>query len=449
MSLSRYASNRGRHPGVDFESRILVYDLDSPVDLEHHLRVEARAQRNAFFVGAGGYAWECVTIDFTSGGERLVALERAGAVEVTLRGLDPYRRVFLRMRDAETSQVLYDQLLSRFELVRVDGLPPGRTRITAEMDLARGGALEATAIGSAEVEIVAGRTVSAALELVEVPEPEHVTLAGIVLVPAAWKCVRQDVTAWPLGEGQGVDQRFTDVATRVDSPRAGFDAFEFSLEQAVTGRCCLSTRQPPVSFVVDVPPNGRSDVVLEIGPPCELNVHVVDAQTRADAGRFDIHWNPSRPAGAPPFAGDSLVADYDPNLRVHVLHSPCGAVDLSIWDLDWLPYNGSFDVAGGARDVTIELTRACSLVVKLRDGLAAVPLPRGWKPAIVCTSSASTRAEVADADPFAYRFQMNEPGTFTFKLPKLAGFREPAEQTIEVPARSLVEHVVQLERERR
>lgn len=449
VSVSRYGREDHSHPGLDFENRILAYDLDSPIDLDNLLRLEQRAQRNAFFVGAAGYAWDCVTIDFPSGGERLVALERGGAVEVALRDVDPDRFIFLRMREASSARLLYDQQLGRTDLVRVDGLPPGRTKITAEIKLARGGALEATALAGAEVEIVAGRTVSAVLELSKVPESEHLTLAGIVLVPAAWKCERQDVTALPLGEGQGVGQLFAAVATKVESPRAGFDAFEFSLERSVAGPYCLSTRVPPVSFVVDVPPQGRSDLVLELGPPCELAVHVVDAQTRAPADRVFVFWNPARPPGAPAFAGDTKIADYDAALRTHTLRAPCGVVDVSITEFDWLPYQGSFDVAACAHDVTIELTRACSLIVKLRDGPAAVPLPREWKPTLVCTSSASARAEVADADPFAYRFQLSEPGTYTCKLPKLAGFREPAEQTVEVPARGLVECVVQLERERR
>lgn len=431
------------HPGNSYEKRILARDLVSPIDLDQALGRDPMKRGSRLLVGAPEHAWTRVEIDFSNGGERIVSLARGGALELQVAGLEPGSRPRLRLRDAAVEEPLLDQpLRSDQPRVVLEGFEPRNLRISAEL----GEWWEKpTVLGSTEVQIVAGETAKATLTLARAPVIDSADIGGVLLVPKAWGLKSARIAMKYLGAPSGRDRRRNAEAKPAISVRPDVDAFSWSMKRVEVGRHEFSVFAPPFSVVLEVPPGGRNDFTLEIAPPCDASVRIVSAETHEDTEVEALHWNPRRSEGVG--GGGLQQADYDPATKRYTIHAPCAPIDVQVWDTRFEAANAALDLARGERETTLTVKQACGLVVRLRDGDTPVPFPGDWYGGPEPAPGTSGRMGMSTYTDAERRYQVTEPGSYTLKLPRIPGYREPELLTIVVRAKEFTEQVVQLERE--
>lgn len=432
-----------RHPGLDFEAGVLARELVSPIELDALLPNEKRRYAAMLLIGAPGYAWANATISFAAGGERVLPLSRGGGLSVHVAGaLGSDDR--LRVRSDGDRSPWIDEHLARGAQPRFAGLPPGKFRVSVEV-----GDWWSTplVLAGADVEILAGVSAEVALALERPVRDLGVDIRGIVLVPREWGPKEPEVRLAYVGtDPSELDHRRSVRATALAGDRAGAQAFSWSMTHVQVGRHELSLVDPPYAIELDVPPGGRSDCELKLPPPCEIVVRVIDEVTREDVEVHELRWQSARDFR--PGAGILAEAERDARNRRYAIRAPCGPIDLQLFDDVFQLPPTRIDLSTGVRETTLSLTRACGFVLRVRDGDVVVPLPMEWHAWPQLATGEKTRVFIS-IDDDERRFQLTEPGTYTLELPKLVGYVQPPKLTIVVPPHEFVEHVVQLERERR
>jgi hypothetical protein len=429
------------HPGCDFEARVVARDLSSPVSLDAHYAGLERYSQMRFFVGAPAHAWQLVQIEPTAGGETLVSLERGADLSVSVRGVDPAAGAALRLRSESRFQPVADVDLRADGTLEFEGLVPGELRVVAEIgDAFRSPLL----LGEQRVALIAGGRADVDLVLEAAPELAIARGAGTVFVPQAWKAngvtVQLQLLDPPLGESL-VEQDIE--AETVQSSRAGFDAFHWERDGLQAGRYFLATRQPRIGVVVELPARGREDLDLEVPPPAELTVHVVDEITGQPVEVDELNWIAKPPEGV--LGVEFERAFWDAQARVYRIRAPATEIELMAWAWQYQPYDEEIDLRGAAGEHTVRLKRGCGLTLRLVDGETPVLFPKGWadEPTAVIGTGHTALMQFGD---FERKYMVTEPGTYKLQLPAIKGFVQPPVLEVDIRPGEFTERVVALER---
>ncbi len=177
--VGRWPESDYGHPGADAVERDLG---PSPVALPPR---EHFSGKRPVFVRSPGYAWSRVEVDESQGGERVVLLDPAGALEVVISGAvtDPGTELRLFGRGFQPAFVASLAGLDR-SAVLVEALAPDSYSIRAEIGHFWDKPL---VLGETKAEVVAGSRAQVTLELRTIEAPDPVELAGVVVVPAEWE----------------------------------------------------------------------------------------------------------------------------------------------------------------------------------------------------------------------------------------------------------------------
>lgn len=428
------------HPGISYEEHRIGSNLVSPIDLCAVVPLKNRRQQPQFFVGADGFAWERITVDFLAGGERTVALAPGGDLEVTLSGLQGVSGAALRLRSPASVRPIGAVDASTGEWL-FRGLHPGPLRAAVEVGEWWASPLE---LGASEVTILEGQLVRTSIAAQEPPPLETASARGRLLVPSAWKArpprIAAELLGTPLG---GSNPNQSASVARSDERREGFDVFEWSFSKLQVGRHELSISKPVFSVVIDVPPTGLADHEVAVPPPGELLVRVVDARTDLDVETQPLQWHPRRPEGS---TGGSLeVAKRDPRTGLYRIVAPATWIELHVWDLRYPARSESVDLSPGRVEYTLRMEPAHTLEIVLKDGETLVPFPEGFDGNPEPAGGGSGRVTLAQFDRFARRFQLTDAGRWTFQAPTPPGYRTPALATIEVRSDGPTQHEIELE----
>ncbi len=429
------------HPGCAFEQRVVARGLSSPVALDAHYGGLERYSQMRFFVGAPDHAWQLVQIKPTAGGETLVALERGANLSVSVRGVDPAAGAALRLRRESRFQPVADVDLRADGTLEFEGLVPGELRVGAEIGDAFRSPL---VLGAQPVALTAGGRAVVDLVLEAAPELSTARGAGTVFVPQAWKLrevkVHLQLLDPPLG-GSLVEQ---DVeAESVQSARAGFDAFHWEREGLQAGRYFLATRKPTIGVVVELPPRGRDDLDLEVPPPAELTVHVVDEISGQPVELDELNWIAKPPEGV--LDVEFERAFWDEQARVYRIRAPAAAIDLMAWAWQYQPYDEVLELRAAPSEHTVRMKRGCGLTLRLVDGETPVQFPKGWadEPTAVVGTGHTALMQFGD---FERKYMVTEPGTYKLELPAISGFVQPPVLEVDIRPGEFTERVVTLVR---
>lgn len=446
-SRRRNENSSPRHPGVDHGNRVIAFDLQSPIDLDYHLQLQQRTNVNVLHVGAEGYAWSTAPIDFGWGGERLIALERGADLEVEVRGLDTSRRTSLRVITVPAGELLLDQPLPARDALRVRGLPAGHVLVSVDVVQVRGGTQEQLHLAQAYAELIAGASTSVVLDVVPSAAFGDASISGILFVPETWDVPDAIISVEPLERGIDAGISRTAVGRAIDSPRGGQRAFEFEIGRMPSGRCALAVVDPPFAFLVDVPPAGISGLALEVPPPCELSLKVVDPRSNAALGPLLVQCvSLTGGARVPVYA--TQFADFDDATRTHTLLMPCGEVEVTIDEAEWQPIVRRIDVTGRA-STTIELAPACGIVLRLSDKGIPVSFSGDAGAGLRKIGDEEARVVSFERGLFEQHYKLVKPGEYELIAPHVPGYLAPAPERVTVPADGYVTHTVRLERLRR
>jgi hypothetical protein len=411
---------------------------DSPVTLRP-TQVDWNRLR-AFFLRAPGYAWQIVEVDLAAGGERVVDLVPGGALEVEVDGALPQVKTHLRVRPVERPWWCEAEIEigSTPATHRIDSLPPDRKRVSIE----HGPDHNPEPMTSAEVELVAGATVSLRLDLDAAPARELVPLAGTLRLPASWGFTPDafHIRAAEPKEGRWHHVPDRGVFQRIDGTE---DLWSWSVAPVEPGAYVIFLGGTGWSVLADVPLAGRTDVHIEVPPPADVEVVVVERTSGAGAAVEDVLWNVVRPARVRLTSHE--VAGWSSDVGVWTFRAPQGAIELQVLDDAYEPASQRVQALPGANRFTLEVVRACGVLLRVADGETALPWPDAVDASLTpLTGSDGMREHTWNEDHV--RIRVSGPGRYRISLDDVPGYLPVTGEEVEIPPESFVEHVVHLVR---
>jgi len=367
------------HPGAAPAETPLRNGVASPLLIQ--AEGGGRWASRSYWVTAPDRAWGLVALDHANGGERTLALPLGGALDVRLIGLSgwlhPKVRVWIegaprrghafaeREPDADAS--------ARFER-----LPPGRYEVSVE----RGWADDAAVFGEATVEVVAGETVSATIEL-ELPEPPaEVAVSGRLVLPRAWDAsdvalvfaAQGDASVWADGEVVVP----LDAMVRAESAGVARDAFEWNATLPSPGDYELTVRSLVVRRLLAVPPEGLANVEVVVPDAADVEVRVFDADTGAELVVPRLHWSPPRVEGI--LGTPLLPAERDEERGCVAFRAPAGPIAIGPADMSLVVEGDSveFTLVPGSNELRLDASRRLGVRFHLMDGETELPWSWEW-----------------------------------------------------------------------
>ena len=328
-------------------------------------------------VGAEGYGWKEIELDFYSGVTRTVLLEPGGNLTVYLTLAPDHEEVELRLFTRRIEKLAPGELSSgEWEQVwhkapsgigpyEFTGLPTGDLRIAVELGNWYSNPL---VLGSEVVNIEAGKTAATTLTCEQVPELTEARFAGKLLLSELWGIKRPRLTmrllGVPLDGGNGQD------TARAKSSAAG--VYEFDFKELQVGSYNLSCAEVKYSMRVELTASGEQNFIFEVPPPVEVQVQLVDSATGATAPLRDLFWFPSSPTGIQHGASES--SEREPGEESFRLVVPQGLLKLSAGG-DGYRFSDTVVEAQAGAKISFYIDPAIEAVFQLVDAETKEPLP--------------------------------------------------------------------------
>jgi hypothetical protein len=414
------------HPGPNYQKRAIATGVPSPIDMRA-LGEKVRSGVNNLRVHAAGYAWTKITLDTRAGGERTVKLEPGGSLRLTLIDNSGSKGIQVRLRgpSKEPTPVVSVSASGRSEIA-LDGLVPGAYTIAAELgDWYR----DPLSLGRVEAQITAGQETRATLTIDPAPRSETAAAGGVVIVPSEWNLERVMVTLKLLDTPlEGRKDYFTADAKLARTQEDGQQVFEWSLRDLQVGHYELGVFRPPASLVVELPSGGKTDFRLELAPPADLEVRVVDDITGDDVAVDRLLWNPSRPEGV--HGGGLENAELDAATHRFHIRAPEGAIELSVFGNGFAHKIDEVTLVPGHQEHTFRVRRATTVEIVLRDGESTVPFPDEWTAKVETEDGKPIRGG-ASMSTTMRSYTVPSAGRYRFKLPAINGYEPIADQMVD------------------
>jgi len=274
---------------------------------------------------------------------------------------------------------------------------------------------EAEPLAAERFTVAAGDAKTVTLRLAEPPPaPPEAPFAGTVAVPPAWGRVGGiGVRVGPRnGDLEAVPVRGTEWnAGRV---RAG-QAYEVAVSP-------FGVRE-----VFEVGAGGRTDAVVEIPEPADVEVQLVDADGRPVAVE-ELTWSRPAPKG---LKSRSAYGATPGAAGVFVFRAPAGEVLLSCDDAQVELEEARLVVKPGHNLRIIRIARRAVLKIRLLDGGRPVHLTTEYLPGIG-TAEEPLAAMKYVHDGESVRVVVPGGGTYTLTLPPLDGFAPIPRRTVDL-----------------
>lgn len=416
-------------------ARLLEHGASSPVLVQPTGGLAASTKVD-LAVGAEGYAWSMLTVDFTKPKERVVKLDRAGQLMVHLVGeLPAAARIRLR-RDGQMeserrvvgSEVLYKHLAPGDYLVRVEvgeWYPSPVVLATAQ----------ASVYAGAENEIF--------LEVKRLGPVTEAAVRGRIFLPESWGVHSPQWSLQRISKSMsGAELRRSlgsrEVAAINDEP--GW--FSLQLDSLETGRFALVLSDVSFAAAFDLPPEGLTDLLIEVPPPVQIRVLIQDASSGMDVPEIrSISWTPERPKGMTSWSSQTAKRDTEDDgfsirvpactITVHA-QSQAHTHDL----LSFLPTDG--------QELVLEVRPRTSRWIELRSGEDRIPWPSDGYPEVTSEQGEPVHFSLGFGSD-GFWVGVNEPGIYRIQLPEISGYLplDPVEVDMQPgPRQSLVIHLV-------
>lgn len=437
------SSAGGVHPGSYTKENVVLSSASSPINLTRTVPRKDQWNSDYYFARSPGYAWGSIEIDHDLGGERILTLERGGGLEVELSGYDPESRAALRLRwDVSGFQpALLNMNLVTEDRVRIDSLAAGRYRVSVEIgDSWR----DRVVLAEGTVEIIPGAWARIKLALDSAPRAAMAPLKGILVVPEAWGFdhfhLAVELLDAPL-EGNPDRQTFSQDDLE---PLAGWeDAFSWDAGLVQAGRYELNVDPPEYSISVEVPPEGLTDVRIEVPPPEEVIVRIIDASTGEDAAIDSLHWHPKRPEWVS--GGGVKTVDKDPKTGRFAFQAPRGEICVSAWKEAYSNLHAILTIRPGDNIHTLEVQPACGILLTLKDGGTTIPWSTDWDVTAMEVGGEGTTVAWSYKPPNLF-LKLSKPGLYRFTVPQIDGYLPLPEQEVPVAPGEKAVHLIRLKR---
>ena len=408
-----------RHPGPHFDSAFCVRDEPSPVTLPRDRSVRS------YWVTAPGYTWTFLKVDHDTGGEREVAIERAGSLEVQLTGHDPTLAVHARIRphdpdvpgDARAS--VASCLLDEGGFQGFPGLAPGRYEVSAEIGWADDPPL---VVAETVVEIPAGGTARADLEWSSEAIPPSVSVRGFLALPAGYEDLEVGLI---VKRAEGPKLRRHDEKRLARADLVGTDTrgvLTWNAEQLTPGRYLAIVTPVQHGVILEVPERDVDDLRIEVPPLATLFVRALDEHTGAPLEEPRLRWSRELSPGAGQDAWSHF--GHADGRDAAELVVPVGVVQVAGSGARHGYRSVTANVGAGETEVVLQLPRQLSIEVVLEHDETAIP----WIPGMECSWRRVGDAEFQPCGRFGearMRASVGEPGLYEIAVGPLEEFRQP------------------------
>ncbi len=413
----------------DDKDRILTGG-SSPVELASAEGVQT------YWVRARDHAWARISVFVGFGGERVVRLVRAGALDVRLASYDPESSIEIHLLSRDETDL--SRSADDAGRARIEGLAPGRYEVRAQ-----NANWNAEVFAEAEAEIRPGATTELTLDLRDAPKPmELVPLAGTIEVAPGWlrgdgqwsDCMTHWISAWNLGGD------FPDVKQDEDG--------RWSAGLVRPGRYCVCLGQWQWKQRVDVGPRGNIDVRLVVPPPCDVEVHLVDGQTGEPiATEGDLAWGAKSADTELELASYVETLDECDEPGLWRLRAPVGTLVIGLWS-DLVEAEAiEVELRPGLNRVDLKAAWNLSVDLAFRDGGIPVPVDPMFGDRVEVAALDGDGELVCAGAGDACRIWVTKPGRYRVSFPAvIEGYEPIAPLEVEVAAGRIPRIEVQLSR---
>jgi hypothetical protein len=420
------------HPGSGSSLHCVVPKARSPfvVPAEDDLSVGATVE---LWVRAPGHAWQMLRYLAKEGGTRTVLLAGAGALQVKVSGLLPtaVEKLAVRLYQGEAPESPSAEFPMRGSYPpAIEDLTPGHYEVRLEFgDWYR----NPVRLGRASIDVAAGKTTEVELQVTNSPaQPKRTSLAGIVVIPREWNAA-PDAVCLDLRPIQGTERWTERQYLRAGDLRRGEREGEygFAFGDLPTGRYALRVEPGGHQQVVRLGASGTSDVRIEVPPPVEVTLTIVDGSSRRPRNGVSLLWNPEWPAGVTSGSPESVHAEPDANQIRFVV--PAGRIVVMGSGDDYELYD-TLRVSGDQREFEVETKPVYGVKVALYEGNARVPtgFSSGWEIQLTAAQKPGTRPRMG------YRGDdiliVYEPGTYVLSVKAPSGYRPVADRQVKLTA---------------
>lgn len=434
------------------ERFVLARDLASPIDA---LALHSQNERTIpltleIAVRAPGYAWQEVELDRKQGGERHIELFPGGDVEFRFTGEPVPKSASLWIsapaRAGDSERVSLDLPVKGRASFVLNGL----RELDYEAVLHVGELYDpAGRLANAKFRVVAGQRTAVDIEVAPAPEIVRAGLSGIAVLPAALRKLASGkvIAISQLGNRIGEQAERLPLSCSWEPESGGDSAFStlrFEAEGLAVGAYVLAIEGTGFSRRIELPPEGLHNLRLELGPPCEVVLDVVDAITGERVPNVSINWSVAE--------DDTKFGMFD-WVRVERGEDALFRLLAPAGHLRWLvaaegygePEENGAWIRTERLELKLRLPRQCAFEFELVDGEVSVPFPQSWLPELEALGH--------DGEPSSLTFgsttrvlSVTRPGLYRITLPAINGFRPLEARDIDVAAgeRKLVR--IQLER---
>lgn len=436
------AAAYGRRSGAlhpeGLRARSITDDGTSPVTLRPSPR-HLSAGRVEVMVRAAGYAWNHAALDLTTDTERTVELVPGAELTLVVHGVIAGGSA-VRVYGASGVRVC-EVAMEAGEPKTLTGLLPGaytaRVELGARYDMSRTLAEEQVVLepgGRARVELHPEAVVVA----------EKAVAAGVLVVPPAWGPL--DLRLYVSRVGPTTDGSRARAALGSDdlTPRAGDPgALGFEFPAMEVGRYVLDVGPLNWTTSYELPPGGREDLRIELPPPVELTVVVVEASSGLPADIDGIAWHPKRPEHA--YFGQSTTVD-DPvgpgRFRFRV---PAGGVNVSTTGDRYAYARGQVDTRT-TRELVLQVRGSVGVTVELRDGERTLPWPTPHKFAVEALDEGGGGVVSSGQRDGKDWFGVTKAGRYRLAVPEVDGYEPHAPVEFDTREGETTELVIRLTR---
>ena len=426
LGARRY-DDRALHPG-EHKGDFLIEGEASPVIVEAKGGMTT-SNAEVLTVGAKGYAWNRVTVDFTRSGRRTIELARAGSLHVELTGSVSRGAVF-RLRGTEGQ--LISERRPKAGQVFLDALAPGEYQAKLE----RGESyLSRVILAQERVLVKAGVQSELSLDVQSQAPVAQASLTGRLYLPEQWAIDSPRLNINRISKsksGNDGDHQLQGNDLVHDEARIGW--FDFQLDGLEVGTYSIVLATLNVAQVFELPPEGVPGLVMEVPPPLDITVALEDAETGKDLPDVQtLFWSPVRPVGMRSWS--STAAARNPETGDFSIRVP--ATDISVRAGGASRRASELITPRAGERFVIKVRSKPSTFLELRSGEETIPWPEDEFPE--AERKDGTRAALTFSSGGGKRWvTAQEPGTFILKVPKISGFQQhpPVEFTLKSGPRS-------------
>lgn len=462
----------GTHPGALPNFDCEVPRQASPVAID---RYSWGGADRFLFVGVPGYAWRRLTYDFVAGGTRTVALERGASV--TVQGVYPEAepRTFLRLyatrapsadeepggpswiargsiglgsvgldsngmwRTESREGLIHESLLSNGPL-EVHGLEPGSYRVALEVGVE---STRDAVLAERSVQLFPGD--AATVQLVGAPQSERPTalLAGTVRAPDTRKVLDHLPLVFVPAEYRGaLEQKTLEVYARFSGEAGpGWREFAWTLAAAPVGRLWLEIPELAFRTSIELPPEGRDDLRIEVPALATLNVRLADDARGPGAPKPYLRWHQGEPAG--PGADPPRHAFWIAASSSWRISAPAGPIRLRLIAPGEGYCEERVELVPGEQELALRLRPFSGVRLRLLEGGTPVELPATHDVRLTALGGRGRVIHV-DGNAFSRGLFVDEPGTYRLDIPELPSYLPLAPTLVEIANGRVDDHPIEL-----